>query len=262
MQGSLLLWHIVVRRTHNLTVRLLRRRRRFSLLDPKKQARMFVLAFFALPPSMFGQDAIPTIKTEVTSAFVWGQDFPSGAVSSTIRDPLTGNTIRTLSYAGIEVNSRIGFEGIGANEVSIFINYTTTVINSTDSAVSVLYGGISVDGHAASPLSVLPAGKKLSKKELKSKPDFVELGKIHCFTSGFLPPDHFFSVNASSQTLTVVPRSSLTVSSVIRDPRSYHSVQCSVEGCYPTGTIRYYISVDHRDYVFTWLGRSAVYCGP
>jgi hypothetical protein len=227
-----------------------------------KQACMFTLAVFALSPGMFGQDTVPTIKAEATSAFVWGEDSPSGAVSSTIRDPLTGNTLRTLSYAGIEVNSQIGFEDIGADEGGIFLNYTTTIINSTDSAVSVLYGGISVDGHPASPLSVLPVGKKLSKKELKNKPDFVELGNIHCFTSGFLPSDNFFSVNASSQTLTVAPRTSLTVSSIIRDPRSYHSVRCSVEGCYPTGTMRYYISVDHRDYVFTWPGRYAVYCGP
>jgi hypothetical protein len=226
-----------------------------------KRACIFALTVFAFTPGVFGQGSVPMIKATVMSAFVWGEDSTSGAVSSTIQDPLTGNALHTLSYAGIEVNSRIGFERVSANEVGTYLNYTTTVVNSTDSTLSVRYGGTSVDGHAASPLWVVPAGQKLDKKQRKSKPDVVELGKIHCSTSGFLSSDHFFSANASSQVLTVAPRAALTVSSVIRDPRNYHSVLCSVEGCYPTGTIRYYVRVDNTDYVFAWPGRSAVYCG-
>jgi hypothetical protein len=226
-----------------------------------KQACIFVLAVFAFTPGVFGQDGVPMIKAKVMSAFVWGEDSTSEAVSSTIQDPLTGNMIRTLSYAGIEVSSRIGFERVSTNEVGIFLNYTSTIVNSTDSTLSVRHGGISVDGRAASPLSVMPTGKKLNKKEHKSKPDAVERGKIHCLTSGFLSSDHVFSATFSSQVLTVAPRTALTVSSVIRDPRSSHSVLCSVEGCYPTGTIRYYLRVDNKDYVFVWPGRSAVYCG-
>jgi hypothetical protein len=170
-----------------------------------KQACIFVLAAFPFTPSVFGQDGVPIIKAEVMSAFVWGEDSTSGAVSSTIQDPLTGNAIHTLSYAGIEVSSWIGFERVSATEVGIFLNYTTTVVNSTDSPLSVRYGAISVDGHAASPLWVVPAGKKLNKKERKSKPDVVELGKIHCFTGGFLSSDNFFSANASSQVLPSPP---------------------------------------------------------
>jgi hypothetical protein len=226
-----------------------------------KQACIFVLAFFAFTPGAFGQDGVPMIKAKVMSAFVWGEDSTSGAISSTIQDPLTGNAVHTLSYAGIDVSSQIGFEPVSTVEVGTFRNYTTTVVNSTDSKLSVRYGGISVDGHAASPLWVVPAGRKLSKKERKSKPDVVELGKIHCLASGFLPSDNLFSANTSSQVLTVAPRTGLTVSSVVRDPRSYHSVRCSVEGCHPTGTIRYYVRVDDKDYVFAWPGRSAVYCG-
>jgi hypothetical protein len=225
------------------------------------QTCVFALAVFALTPSVFGQDGVPIIKAEVMSAFVWGEDSPSGAVSSTIQDPLTGNAIHTLSYAGIEVSSRIGFERVGTDEVGIFLSYTTTIVNSTDATLSVRYGGITVDGHVASPLWVVPTGKKLNKKELKSKPDAVELGKIHCLTSGFLSGDNFFSANPSSQVLTVVPRTALTVSSIVLDPRRYHSLLCSVEGCYLTGTIRYYLTVNTKDYVFVWPGRSAVYCG-
>jgi hypothetical protein len=195
------------------------------------------------------------------SAIVWGQDSTSGAVSSTIQDPLTGTAIHRLSYAGIEVSSRIGFERVGTDQVGTFLNYATTIVNGTDSTLSVRYGGTSVDGHAASPLWIVPANKKLNKKERKSKPDAVELGAIHCFTSGFFPSDNFFSANATSQVLTVAPRTALTVSSAIRDPRNYHSVRCSVEGCYPTGTIRYYLRVDNKDFVFVWPGQSAVYCG-
>jgi hypothetical protein len=225
-----------------------------------KQACIFVLAVFTFAPGTFGQNG-PVIKTEVMSSFVWGEDSPSGAVSATIQDPLTGNAIHTLNYSGIEVSSRIGFESVGTDEVGTFLSYTTTIVNTTDSSLSVRYGGISVDGHVASPLGVVLPGKKLSKKERKSNPEFVELGKFHCFTSGFLSRDIFFSATALSQVLTVAPRTALTVSSVIRDPRNYHSVLCSVEGCYPTGTIRYYCKVNDKDYVFVWPGRSAVYCG-
>ena len=180
-----------------------------------KQACIFVLAVFAFTPGVFGQDGVPMIKVNVMSAFVWGEDSTSGAVSSTIQDPLTGNAIHTLSYAGVEVSSRIGFERVSTTEVGTFLNYTTTIVNSTDSTLSVRYGGISVDGHPTSPLWVVPVGKKLNKKERKSKPDVVELGKIHCFTSGFLSSDNFFAANASSQVLTVAPRTALTVSSII-----------------------------------------------
>jgi hypothetical protein len=225
-----------------------------------KQACLFALAVLTFTPGVFGQGDVPLIKSEVMSAFVWGQDSTSGAVSSTVQDPLTGNAIHRLSYAGIQVSSRIGFERVGTYQ-GTFLNYATTIVNGTDSTLSVRYGGISVDGHAASPLWIVPADKKLNKKERKNKPDAVELGKIHCFTSGFLSSDSFFSANATSQVLTVAPRASLTVSSVIRDPRNHHSVLCSVEGCYPTGTIRYYLRVDNKDFVFVWPGRSAVYCG-
>lgn len=209
----------------------------------------FVLAAFLFTPGT------------VMSAFVWAEDSPSGAVSSTIQDPLTGNALQTLNYAGIEVSSRIGFESISADEVGTFLNYTTTIVNSTNSTLSVRYGGISVDGHVASPLSVVPAGQKLSKREPKSEPDLVGIGKTHCFTSGFLSRDYFFSANASSQLLTVAPRSALTVSPVVRDPRSDNPLRCSVEGCYPTGTMRYHLKSNDKDCVFVWPGRFAVYCG-
>jgi hypothetical protein len=215
---------------------------------------------FSLTSCLFAQSNPPTLKTEVESAFVWGADSPTGAVSSAIQDPLTGN-VRKLSYGGVEVSSRMGFERVGADEVGTFLNYTTTIINSTDSKVSVRYGGISVDGHLAEPLWVLPPGKKLSKRDRKSKQDVADLSKMHCFTSGFLSSANVLSANSSSQPVTVAPGTALTVASVIRDPRSYHAMLCSVEGCYPTGTIRYYLTVNSQDYVFVWPGRSAVYCG-
>jgi hypothetical protein len=222
---------------------------------------ILVLALFAFTSGAFGQDVVQVIKAEVMSAFVWGEDSPTGAASSTVQDPLTGNAIHRLSYGGIEVSSRMGFERVSPDEVGTFLNYSTTIVNSTDSTLSVRYGGISVDGHAASPLWLVPPGKKLTKKERQGKTDMVELGKIHCFTSGFLSGDSFFSANASSQVFSIAPRSALRISSVVRDPRSSHSLLCSTEGCYPTGTMRYYISVNDKDYVFVWPGRSAVYCG-
>jgi hypothetical protein len=226
-----------------------------------KLACIFALVVFAFTPGVFGQDHVPTIKAEVVSAFVWGEDSSPGAVSSAIQDPLTGNVIHKLSYPGIEVSSRVGFERIAPNEVGSFLNYVTTIVNSTGSTMSVRHGGITVDGRVASPLWIVPPGQKLSKKERKSNPDAVEFAKIHCFTGGFLSRDNFFSASVPSQVFIVAPGTALTVSSVIRDPRTYHSLLCSVDGCYPTGTIRYYIKVNDKDYVFVWPGRSAVYCG-
>jgi len=218
---------------------------------------VLVLAFI---PSLFGQDGMPAIKAEVKIAFVWGEDSGSGAVSSTIQDPLTGNPIRRLSYAGIEVSSRMGFEGVSATEVGTFLNYTTTIVNGTDSTLAVRYGGISIDGRVVSlPWVILP-GKKLNKRERKNKTNVVEPEKMQCFISGFVSTEHLFSADGASQTLTVSPKTALTVSSVIRDPRGY-SIRCSVEGCHPIGTVRYYLTVNSQDYVFVWPGRSAIYCG-
>lgn len=226
-----------------------------------KLACLLGFAAFAFTLGLFGQNEVPAIKVEVKSAFVWGEDNSTGAVSSTIQDPLTGNPVHKLTYGGIEVSSRMGFEGVGSDEPGTFLNYTTTVVNSTESKLPVRYGGIRVDGHVASPLWVVPPGRKLNKSERKGNQDVAELEKMHCFTSGFLPSDNFFSANTSSQALTVTPRTALTVSAVIRDPRKYHSILCSVAGCYPTGTIRYYVRVGAQDYVFVWPGRSAVNCG-
>jgi hypothetical protein len=217
------------------------------------------LAVFAFSLGVFGQDDLPTFKAEAKSAFVWGEDAPEGAVSSTVQDPLTGNAIPKLSHGGIDVSSRMGFERAGIGLPGDFLNYTTTIVNGTGEALSVRYGGISVDGHPASPLSIIPANKHLNKKEA-GRSDVAELNKMNCFTSGFVSGDNFFSPNNLSQTLSVLPGNALTVSTVIRDLRSY-SVRCSVEGCHPTGTIRYYIKVNDMDYVFVRPGRSVTYCG-
>ena len=66
------------------------------------------LAVLAFTISTFAQNDLPTFKAEAKSAFVWGEDNPPGAVSSSIRDPVTGNAIHTLSHGGIEVSSRQG----------------------------------------------------------------------------------------------------------------------------------------------------------
>ena len=215
-----------------------------------------LLAGFAFSSYVFGQE----IKAEVVSAFVWGEDSSFGAISSIIRDPLTGHAIHKLKYGPIEVSSRIGFERVSADEAGTYLNFTTTIVNSSDSMLSVRYGGISIDGRAASlPWVILP-GEKPSKRERKNKTNAVEPEKMQCFTSGFLSRDHLFSADGAPQTLNVSPKTALTVSSVVRDPRS-SPLRCSVEGCHPIGTIRYYLTVNSQDYVFEWPGQSAIYCG-
>src|SRR5436853_3910705 len=215
-----------------------------------------LLAVFAFTPCAVGQE----IKTEVVSAFVWGEDYRSGAMSSTIEDPVTGHSIHKLRYGPIEMSSRIGFERVSAYEVGTYLNYTTTIVNGSDSTLSVRYGGISIDGRAVSLPSVILHGKKLNKRERKNTTNAVEPEKMQCFTGGFLSHDHLFSADGASQTLNVSPKTALTVSSVVRDLRSY-PLLCSVEGCHPVGTIRYYLTVNSQDYVFVWPGQSAIYRG-
>ena len=220
----------------------------------------FTLTVLVFGFAVFGQNDLPTFKAEAKSAFVWGEDSPEGAISSTVQDPLTGNVIPKLSHAGIDVSSRIGFERAGSGQPGAFLNTTTTIVNRTDQTLSVRYGGISVDGHPFSPLSVVPANKHHNKQDVHGTSDVAELSQMTCFRSGFLSQDNFFAANTLSQTLSVPPGSALTVSTVIRDLRSY-SLRCSIEGCYPTGTIRYYVKVNNLDYVFVRPGRSATYCG-
>src|SRR6516164_7816640 len=57
-----------------------------DLINVLRHACRVLLPIFAFTSCAFGQE----IKAEVMSAFVWGEDSPSGAISSTIRDPLTG----------------------------------------------------------------------------------------------------------------------------------------------------------------------------
>jgi hypothetical protein len=213
-----------------------------------------VLAFTFLT---FAQDDLPTFRTETVSAFVWGENNRSGAVSSSIQDPVTGNAIHKLSHAGIEVSSRAGFESIGMGAAGELLSFTTTIVNNTESDLSVRNAGARVDGHAAFPLSVVPTNKGLKKRERKQ---VWELSKMSCFSSGFLSNENFFSPGASSKVFTVAPRTALTVSFVTKDPRNYPFL-CSMEGCYPTGTMRFYVTVNATDYVFVWLGRSSVNCG-
>jgi hypothetical protein len=215
------------------------------------------VAVLALTLFTFAQNDVPTFRTEATNAFVWGEDNHSGAVSSSIRDPLTGNAIHKLNHAGIEVSSRAGFERADSEAAGVLLSFTTTIVNTTESELSVRQGGVSVEGHLASPLTVVMTKKGLSRRERKQ---VWELARMNCFSNGFLPNEEFFSPVASSRVFTVTPNKALTVSFVIKDPR-YSSVLCSVEGCYPKGTIRFSVTVNATDFVFIWPGRTMVYCG-
>jgi len=219
---------------------------------PAVSFEFIVLTFLA-----FAQNSTPTFKTETASAFVWGNDNRSGAMSSSIRDPVTGNEIHKLNHGGIEVSSRAGFERVGSGEAGEFLNFATTIINNTDSELSVRQGGASVDGQVALPLSVVRTKKGVSKKERKQVWD---LARMHCFSNGFLPDDEFFSANAAPKVFTVPPKRALTVSFIAKDPR-YYSILCSVDGCYPKGTIRFAVMVNTTHFVFVWPGRTMVNCG-
>jgi hypothetical protein len=215
------------------------------------------LAVLAFTISTFAQNDLPTFKAEAKSAFVWGEDNPPGAVSSSIRDPVTGNAIHTLSHGGIEVSSRAGFESIGLGEAGELLSFTTTIVNNTDSELYVRQGRASADGHLALPLSVVPTMKGLGRKEREHS---RELARVHCLSNDSFLSHTFFLPNDSSKAFTVAPKTALTVSFVTKDPRNY-SVQCSVEGCYPKGTVRFSVTVNTADFVFVWPGRAVVDCG-
>lgn len=225
-----------------------------------RRACMPVLAILA-STVLFGQEKGPIIKTEVVSTFLWGEDARSGAVSSIVHDPLTGSPIRKLSHDGIEVGARLAYERVSRDEAGIFLIHTTTIVNSTGAPALVQYGGVSVDGHAVLPPAVVPAGKKVSRKELNRNRNMIELAGINCFATGYVSAGNVFSANPSSRVLSVAPGAALTVSSVFRDPRAYQPLRCSIDGCFPTGTIRYYVTVNSQDYVFVWPGSSAANCG-
>lgn len=214
------------------------------------------LAVLALTVLTCGQDDIPLFKAEAASALVWGEDTGSG-VSSSTRDPVTGNTIHKLNRGGIEVSSQAGFETVGSGPTAELLSFTMTIVNNTESDLSVRQGRASVDGRVASTLPVVLTKKGLSKKE---RNQVWELASMNCFSSGFLPKEIFFSPNTSSAVYMVAPKKPLTVSFVTRNPRSY-SMLCSVEGCYPKGTIRFSVTVNATDFVFIWPGRDMVYCG-
>jgi hypothetical protein len=216
-----------------------------------------LLVVLALTLFTFAQSEVPTFKTEATNALVWGEDNRSGAVSSSIRDPVTGHAIHKLNHAGVEVSSRVGFEKVGSGEAVELLSFATTIVNTTESEVSVRLGGATVEGQVALPLWVVLTKKGLNKRKRK---EVWELASMHCFSSGFLPKEEFFSPNASSMPFTVTPNRALTVSFVTKDPR-YSSLLCSVEGCYPKGTMRFSVTVNATDFVFIWPGRTMVYCG-
>ena len=221
-----------------------------------KSIKSGVVAFF-FAMSTFAQNDIPTFKVNTTSALVWDGDSPQNAASSTVWDPLTGRKIHKLSSGGVEVSSIIGFERVSSSRAGSLLNYTTTIANNTDSVLSVQYGGARIDGQVALPLWVALTNKGFKKRDRK---EIWELRKMHCFKTGFSSNENFFSANELSKIFTVRPGTAMTVSAVTLDPTN-SSVLCSVDGCHIKGTIRYYISVGEKDYVFIWPGHSVVYCG-
>ena len=194
----------------------------------------------------FAQNDLPTFRTEGASAFVWGDDNYSSAVSSSIHDPVTGNVIHKLSHAGIEVSSQAGFESIGYGAAGELLSFTTTIANNTESELSVRRGGASIEGHVAFPLSVVLTNKSLTRRK---RTQAWELTKMTCFLSGFLAHENYFSPNDFSRVFTVPAKSALKVSFITQDPRKY-PFRCSMEGCYPTGTMRFYVTINTIDYIF------------
>jgi len=216
----------------------------------------FLISFsvLVLTFSAFAQEDIQTFKVEATNAFVWGEENRSGAVSLSVQDPITGNTIRKLKHGEIEVSSRAGFERVGNEEL---LSFTTTVVNASKGEIVVRQGGVSVDGHVAQPLSVVLRKKDAAKKVRKQA---WELVSMQCFANGFLPNEGFFSKDGPAEGFAVKPNQAVTVSLITKDPRQ-SSMLCTMEGCYPKGSVRFSVVVNETVFVFIWPGRAMISCG-
>ena len=216
-----------------------------------------MLSVLALALFTCAQDGVPIFKTEAASAFVWGEDTLPGTVSSSARDPVTGNIIHKLNHEGVEVISQAGFERISSEQAGELLSFTVTVVNNTLFDLSVGQGRASIDGRVVLLLPVVLTKKELSKRQ---RNQVWDLASMSCFSSGFLPHEAFLSPNAPSKLFTATPKRALTVSFIIKDPR-YSPVLCSLEGCYPKGIIRFSIAINTTDFVFSWAGRDMVNCG-
>ena len=215
--------------------------------------------FVAVAACTFAQEELATFKTAARSAFVWGRDVPSGAISSRVKDPLSGSETLKLRYGGLEVSSRIGFEKPRKEQAAEVIGYTTTVVNNTAEASSIQNGEITVDGHIVQPLSI-SSDQRARTTQSKSDQGTIAIKTLYCFSSGFLSLEKLVPMNNEASALTVPSQHSLTVSSVIRDPRPY-PILCSVAGCFPKGTVRYSIQIAGHDFIFIWPGSWIASCG-
>jgi hypothetical protein len=222
-----------------------------------RPADYFILFTLILATYSLAQDDVPIFKTESRSAFVWGEDVPSGAVSSLLKDSLTGSTILKLKHGGIEVNSRIGFER-QQGQIAEFIAYTTTIINNSNKILQVKYGETTIDGRIVTPLSVFSGITHRRGKRVP--PNSVDTAALYCFSSGFLTDNNFFPLPEQSRNLTVEAQRSVTVSTVIKDPRHY-PILCSRDGCLPKGTVAYSIGVGSYDFIFIRPARTLANCG-
>ncbi len=202
---------------------------------------------------------VPKFTVNVRNTFIWGEDAPSGAISSVIRDPLTGVELRRLKHNGVEVTSRIGFEKLHPEDAAVLIVYSSTIVNNTEMELAVKAGGVAVDGHLVSPMSKESSSSGVKQRRPSCEKDVVDVRNLHCLGSGYLSIDTFSRPQGMSSTI-VESQSSLTLSEIVRDPRHY-PLLCSVGGCHPKGTIRYSIRVGGNEYMFAWEGASVANCG-
>lgn len=218
-------------------------------------------ALFALTFSLrlFPQAEVPTFKANVRNTFIWGEDAPGGAISSLIRDPLTGADTLKLKNNNVEVISQMGFEKLHPEDVAEFIAFSTTITNNTERDLTVEQGGVTVDGQLVSRLSQ-DSSNEGAKKKRSREATLVNILNLHCFNSGYLSAEKTPPLPQSSSAMIVGPQTSSTLSGIIRDPRHY-PLLCSPGGCFPKGTIRYSVRVGGHEYIFAWNGRSVPNCG-
>jgi len=218
------------------------------------------LVALLLPSPNFAQESTPTFRAEAESAFVWGKDAPHGAVSSIAHDPLTGRALHKLSYNGLEVSSRLGYEAQWladskwlAKPYDVIIS-VTTVTNNVNAPVSLVYGGASADGREISLI-----GDKSSKQ-------LPHLGRktwkeLLCVQNGSVPSDIMILRNEQNRSQN---NASVSVSRRWNvEPGTATTVSALTAIQQPNRTIeyRYFVRVNNKDFVFPWRMDEAQLCG-
>ena len=207
-----------------------------------------LIATMSLPG--FAQSETTTLKSTTLSAVVWDEDIPSSA-SSEIIDPVTGASVRNLTYHGIEVHSQAGFRILRSGRPGELLIFLVTIVNDAESDAVLTQAGLVIDGSLSQNLLPETSGTTAD--------DRPEVDGSLCMEPNALSSDNPSRLPTRAKPSSIARNMASTFRFVAKDPRNY-SLLCSPGGCYPKGVMRFYVTLNSTDYVFVWKGQALVNC--